>query len=90
VKTFIALGVASLLLIACSTALVPLSTRFAEEERVTCRRVRPTGSLVLRTVCTTKAEEVERTREAREFLEERARFQTTQEAERSVRALPRG
>jgi len=83
VKHFIALG-ASCLLVACSLAHVPPRNRFVDSELVTCHRVRSTGSHLTKVVCISKAEEAERIREAREYLDEEIRVRAAQEAARNV------
>ena len=69
---------------ACSQAHIPKSSRITAGELVTCRRVTPTGSHRMQTVCTSAAERDKQEKDSRAYIEEVQRQHQIEESMREA------
>lgn len=76
--------VSLIILSACSHANAPQRSRIAGGEMVTCRQVTPTGSHMMRTVCTSAAERRKQEEEGRSLMEEERRRRSIEDATRQT------
>lgn len=83
VNVWVAL-VSLVILSACSHAHVPQRSRVAAGEMVTCRQVTPTGSHMMRTVCTSAAERKQQEQDGRAMIEEERRRRSVEDTMRQT------
>ncbi len=90
-RSGVALGFLCVTLAACSTALVPQESKFANASRVVCKDVVPVGSHLKHRVCLTVAESAEESKEAKNVLADaQQRLRDDMLMERATRRVPRG
>jgi hypothetical protein len=90
-KTVSVWGLSCIALTACSPALVLEESKIAQAQAqdIRCRQETPTGSHLMRRVCTTKAQRDAQTAQAREDLEKAMEQQRNQAMmNRSDRRMP--
>jgi hypothetical protein len=78
----VAVGLGCIALAACSSALVVEQSKFAQAQaqKVSCRQETPTGSHLIRRICTTKAEREEQSARAKQELENAMDYQRNRAA----------
>jgi Skp family chaperone for outer membrane proteins len=90
-KNKLLLGILCFLLSACSPALMPPETEFANASKVVCKEVVPVGSHLKERVCTTVAASAEESQQAKQVLADaQQRLRDDIMMERASRRAPRG